>query len=489
MASATTYYVDATGGNDGNNGTSEGSAWQTIAQVNSQTQNPGDIVLFKRGETWRERLYVDSGNSTHRTTYSSYGTGAQPRIRGDNIITGWQVYSGNIYNISLSTEPEQLWINGTFGDRIYITNNATNNITNNLTNNFDWWWNSTTQVLYLYDSNGNPDSTNTTVEAGQRNEAISFDNSNVNIANITVSHVNRYGIFGDNPNNITITNVTAEWNFHHGIGTTGNAVHGNITVQDSIARYNGISGVTFGVYNIATPTSGYRIRRNKIYENAIYQKVWNDDFRWTGGIKFWGPAGMDDVIIEYNEVYDNGLPDNYGPTPNNYQSRPVGIWMDIASPTNQSEPNIIRYNRINTTGRNGIFLESTHDTIVHHNILYDNAQETSGYGDWANAAIKIDSRGTSAGSRNKIYNNIIVKAFIGVQVSSYTGTIGLGQPTQHGEVRNNSIENNIFVDINKTVLRAYEGGDNNGSYGSGNVYEYNAFGLERTEFIQWGPDG
>jgi hypothetical protein len=39
---AATYYVDATNGNDANNGTSESTPWKTIAQVNASTFNPGD---------------------------------------------------------------------------------------------------------------------------------------------------------------------------------------------------------------------------------------------------------------------------------------------------------------------------------------------------------------------------------------------------------------------------------------------------------------
>jgi len=38
---ATTYYVDATNGNDGNNGTSESTPWKTIAKVNASRFNPG----------------------------------------------------------------------------------------------------------------------------------------------------------------------------------------------------------------------------------------------------------------------------------------------------------------------------------------------------------------------------------------------------------------------------------------------------------------
>jgi len=45
-----TYYVDATNGNDANNGLSPSIPWKTIAKVNTSSFKPGDQILIKRGE-------------------------------------------------------------------------------------------------------------------------------------------------------------------------------------------------------------------------------------------------------------------------------------------------------------------------------------------------------------------------------------------------------------------------------------------------------
>lgn len=50
---APTFYVDATGGSDANDGLTVAAAWQTLAKVNSESVSPGSTVLFKRGEVWR----------------------------------------------------------------------------------------------------------------------------------------------------------------------------------------------------------------------------------------------------------------------------------------------------------------------------------------------------------------------------------------------------------------------------------------------------
>ena len=47
---AATYYVDATNGNNSNNGLSVSSAWKTIAKVNASRFQPRNQILFKRGE-------------------------------------------------------------------------------------------------------------------------------------------------------------------------------------------------------------------------------------------------------------------------------------------------------------------------------------------------------------------------------------------------------------------------------------------------------
>jgi hypothetical protein len=46
-----TYYVDSENGDDNVNGLSPETAWQTIAKVNSIDFNPGDSILFRRGES------------------------------------------------------------------------------------------------------------------------------------------------------------------------------------------------------------------------------------------------------------------------------------------------------------------------------------------------------------------------------------------------------------------------------------------------------
>jgi len=83
-----TYYVDATGGADGNTGLSPAQAWQTIAHVNAQAFVAGDSILFKRGETWTGTALVppSSGAAGNRITFADYGSGAKPIIDGNDAV-------------------------------------------------------------------------------------------------------------------------------------------------------------------------------------------------------------------------------------------------------------------------------------------------------------------------------------------------------------------------------------------------------------------
>jgi hypothetical protein len=99
---ATTYYVSSSG-NDANSGTSTTTPWRTIAKINNSTFLPGDFVLFRRGDTWREELIIpSSGLAGKPITFSAYGTGAKPIISGADIVTNWQSAGTNVWSIALA---------------------------------------------------------------------------------------------------------------------------------------------------------------------------------------------------------------------------------------------------------------------------------------------------------------------------------------------------------------------------------------------------
>jgi hypothetical protein len=82
-----TYYIDANGGNDSQDGLSPQSAWQSLAQVNSVYLSPDSKLLFKAGSSWIGQLTPKgSGELNKPIIIDQYGTGPKPIINGNGII-------------------------------------------------------------------------------------------------------------------------------------------------------------------------------------------------------------------------------------------------------------------------------------------------------------------------------------------------------------------------------------------------------------------
>jgi hypothetical protein len=97
---ASTYYVSSSTGSDGNNGTSPATPWQTIGHVNGQAFQPGDSILFKRGDIWNESLEpASSGSEGNLIAFDAYGTGAAPNLTGYYAVpaTAWVAVTGNAW--------------------------------------------------------------------------------------------------------------------------------------------------------------------------------------------------------------------------------------------------------------------------------------------------------------------------------------------------------------------------------------------------------
>src|SRR5690606_34909843 len=87
--SGTTYYVDATYGDDSNDGKHPKRAWQSLDKVNEQTFQPGDRILFKAGEYWRGQFMPKgSGSEDQPIVVDAYGEGGYPIIDGAGVHGG-----------------------------------------------------------------------------------------------------------------------------------------------------------------------------------------------------------------------------------------------------------------------------------------------------------------------------------------------------------------------------------------------------------------
>jgi len=132
-------FVDAVNGSDSNSGT-----WfypvQTIAEANTIVAD-GERIGLKAGQYWNESATVPISN----ITYKKYGRGANPKIYGSEVITGWtkRKLAENIYVTHFTTDVNQLFIDD---ERMQLARYPKDN---------DWNYeittvNSTTQFISTY---------------------------------------------------------------------------------------------------------------------------------------------------------------------------------------------------------------------------------------------------------------------------------------------------------------------------------------------------
>lgn len=69
-------------GNDLAAGTEESTAWESLSRVNSEHFIPGDKILFRRGDEWKDQTLFPQGNGSEGSyiKIGSYGSGEIPKI-------------------------------------------------------------------------------------------------------------------------------------------------------------------------------------------------------------------------------------------------------------------------------------------------------------------------------------------------------------------------------------------------------------------------
>jgi len=127
-----TYYVSH-GGSDDNDGRSPETSWRTLAKVNAYPIQPGDSVLLKRGDSWREQLIPHSGSEDGYVTYGAYGEGDKPVLLGSvelNDPDDWVEVSDGVWStrepsvVGQEALPNPSFTDGTDTWSLYCENGA-----------------------------------------------------------------------------------------------------------------------------------------------------------------------------------------------------------------------------------------------------------------------------------------------------------------------------------------------------------------------------
>jgi hypothetical protein len=294
-ASTSNYYVSTAGDDDADGRTAQ-TAWRTLAKVNATTFQPGDAILFRRGDTWRDTplLVTTSGTSAKPIVYGAYGSGAKPGIYGSLQATGWSQVSGNIWS-SAAMIPEDPMGIGYDGPEIFfeeqdqrtswgLRRDYSANLSN-LTQEYDWTWNG--QRVYVY-SSANPGTRYHSVEVPQAVNGIHLQDHNyITIDNLAIKYYADAGIYDAYETQVLhglrVTNCEIAY-----IGVKGGSAAYGLSVHQSDAYYAyneihncGRRGISLNVYNTTAITQA-----NVIIEHNHFHHGWHTtslDAATTGG--------------------------------------------------------------------------------------------------------------------------------------------------------------------------------------------------------------
>jgi hypothetical protein len=447
-AQGATYYVDSIGGNDSNGGVSISTPWQTIERVNSSKFSPGDQILFKSGDTWREQLNVtSSGSPANPILFGFYGSGSPPIISGGNLATGWT--SGNYLNI-IAWSIKVGTTNQLFEDGTRLASSASLGAISPGSFYYDIGG-GTLYVRTLADDNPNSH----TMEISQRNYAIyeAGGSTYITLQNLQTQEANGDDVYFNGSAFITVSNMVMTNAFSEGIRFD---VVASSTIVSSTATYNGSNGFS------ADDSPNLVIDGCVAHDNASLS-----DTDFTAGIKinpdFSPYPGSSNVTIENSESYRNGVgqPDWRG----------AGIWADTIG-----NNLLVQHNLVYGNNTEGIYFDAVSNETAAYNVVFGNGQNSPI--DGTGIAIYGDSRAIAGDS---VYGNTVYG-------SRKTGINVAGANLPNG-CEGINVENNIVVGtVSGPNLSATGGCENSVPNGSTNVYTHNALGPQSSGFIQYGAD-
>jgi len=464
-----TYYISNTG-NDANDGLSESTSWQTVAKVNAFNFSAGDIIKFKRGDTWNEELVL--GQYKSNLVVTDYGNAnlAKPKLYGWKNLTGWTNDGGGIYSITDATLPSYirfLELNGKFRHKgrfpktwWYDTDSITGTTSGNLVSSAITGLSSFVGAeMVVSKSDWVIDRVNVLTQAG---DTVTWDGGSSSPA-IGVqgfffqNHINCLTELGDWMYDPTTNKIS----MYFGSEDPANYLI-RVSVLDRLLfvdYYNEVdisNLVLEGANNIALETTGWQITSLKIHDCEIY-KCGVEGIKHNGdesGVGVYNNIiedcldtgirtdSIDDSYILNNEIRRIGL---YQGHLVNGDSTTMGIAHNVNFGSNNN--NWIAFNTIEDIGYHGIRFFGTGYTIENNTIRRYNQSKIDGGG--------IYTFGEGTGG---IDTNRIIRANI-ISNENYVIPINTQQPVPleagYGIYADNNAQN-IQI-LNNTLIDNYAG--------------------------------
>jgi parallel beta-helix repeat protein len=478
------YYVDASGGNDGNSGLAPDTAWKTIAKVNAASLSPGDAVLFKRGEVWNctqaeYALYpTHDGTASASIAYGAYGSGSLPIIRGRNYVVPESAMSSSwvrhpsvpsAWYITLADDPSRLFL----GNVEYWPSASEAGV--NATKR--WYYgtvNGQGHRLLVYSAEGNPASVGLTVQQGNSAEAVYvkgrkylvFENLDlqggcaviritavtsaasryITFQNCSVGYRSAFGIqisAGGSPvvncDHITIANCNIASGapvYNPGTANYCNADGINVSGCDYVSIHDNTLTDWFHSAIYFIDRDGGTVKYGEVYGNKIsspkvaYCRGLSTDGSADGKVsynKFYNNVIQNTGIRsqingDHNEVFNNVIDTVTQPS---YPSYQAGEGIQLQGYRGPCHDNIIRNNIIRNCSGPGIAIADDsrnvkHDNIIEGNTIVDCGSDLSRSLGYLHIGIRIDNAPNVGG--NSFASNMLVDSAGITTVIMYRGT-------------------------------------------------------------------
>jgi parallel beta-helix repeat protein len=440
QAAATSLTSTASGGSSGNatdlvlgifdgGGTSmtAGSGFTSISN-----QSVGGTVQLLEYE-------IGAGNSTATATQGSSAAW------GGGVLTfKAATISGNLYYMASSSNPTGVYYNGTWlkpaASKAQMTTGS-------------WWWDSVNLRIYIFDNpSGN------TVELSARTYGIYAACGNfgyLNFNGIQVQEAQSFGMYTcGGYGGYHFLNDVFKLNVGSGLRLDG-PVDG--TVQNSTASYNGGSGFEF--YDAPNLVANNVVSHDNV---QVAGNLFQAGIKIDGG----GSPGTTNAVIENSTSYNNGLGQELNVTGS-------GIWADTIG-----TGLIVKNNILYQNNERGIDIDADNYETVTGNTVYNNLfQGIAAYAD-----------GNTSMTGNQILGNLVYGNGQNIMLE------GPASGSTAGGCENNLVTGNTAYGATgggpglqgAYTLYAYNGCENPGTNGSGNIYTYNSLGTALPNFIGWG---